>query len=54
MEYEKVYIPDEDTYGEIISMGAHASLIKYSVGGIEYQVMLLNEDFIVEENEENY
>ena len=45
-----VFIPDENAYGEIISEGLFASLIRYTVGGVMYEVILLNEDFdIVQE-----
>lgn len=55
MANEKIYIPDEDAYGRIITRGAFASLVKYSLGGIEYEIMMLNEDFVVvEEIEEEY
>lgn len=46
-ENDKIYIPDEDVYGVIINLGAYASLVNYSLGGIEYEVLMLNEDFIV-------
>lgn len=49
----RVYIPDEDEYGEIVSQGAFTSLVRYTSGGIQYEIVLLNEDFvIVEEKEE--
>lgn len=41
-----VYIHDEECYGVTESMGAFASLVKYNKGGIEYKVMMLNEDLI--------
>lgn len=52
---EKVYIIDEDVYGYIVRRGAYGSLIRYNIGGIEYEVMMLNEDFIIvqEIEEEN-
>lgn len=52
---ERIYISDEDVYGHIVKRGAYASLVSYKVGGIEYEVMMINEDFtIVEEIEEEY
>ena len=42
-----VYIPEEDEYGVIITEGAFASLVRYSSGGVLYEVMLLNEEFEV-------
>lgn len=55
MANEKIYISDEDVYGYILKRGAYASLVKYKVKGIDYEVMMINEDFvIVEEIEEKY
>jgi hypothetical protein len=45
-----VYIQDEECYGVTESMGAFASLVKYNKNGIEYKVMMLNEDLIFIEN----
>lgn len=42
-----VYVPDEQVYGTIVTHGAWASLIRYYENGIEYQVEIPNEDFIV-------
>lgn len=41
-----VYISDEKCYGTTESMGAFASLVKYYKNGIEYKIMMLNEDLI--------
>lgn len=41
-----VFIPDENCYGVTESMGAFASLVKYNSNGIEYKVLMLNEDLI--------
>lgn len=55
MANEYIYIQDEDVYGYIVNRGAYASLVRYNLGGIEYEVMMLNEDFIItEEIEEEY
>lgn len=45
-----VYIPDEKEYGIIVSAGAYASTVRYNAMGIEYQVIMSNEDFIVVED----
>jgi hypothetical protein len=45
-----VYIQEEECYGVTESMGAFASLVKYNKNGIEYKVMMLNEDLIFIEN----
>lgn len=41
-----VYIPDEECYGVTLSHGAHASLVRYQVDGIDHEVFILNEDLI--------
>ena len=41
-----VYIPDEKCHGVATSMGAHACLVTYQAGGIEYEVLMLNEELI--------
>ena len=55
MANEKIYIPDEDIYRYIVTRGAYGSLVRYSLDGIEYEVMMLNEDFVIvqEIEEEN-
>lgn len=45
-----VYVYDDNAYGHLISHGAHASLIKYSHEGIDYEVFLPNEDFEIIED----
>lgn len=46
-EVIKVYIPDSKAVGSVINLGAYASLIEYSFAGIQYQIEMLNEDFIL-------
>lgn len=41
-----VYIPDEECYGVTQSMGAFASLVKYNKDGLDYEVLILNEELI--------
>lgn len=41
-----VFINDERVLGIIMQWGAHASQVKYSVGGVEYQVWMENDEFI--------
>jgi hypothetical protein len=45
-----VYVFDEDVLGYVISMGAFASKIQYSIGGIEHQVYVENTDFMLLED----
>jgi hypothetical protein len=45
-----VYIHDENVYGTVEKMGAFASKVKYQKDGIEYVVLIENDEFaIVEE-----
>lgn len=53
MAGEVIYIPEEEENGEIISKGAYASLVRYSSGGVLYEVMLLNEDFEIVQDPDN-
>jgi len=41
-----VYIVDEQVHGIVISMGAHASRVRYEKDGISYDVIILNEDLL--------
>ena len=40
-----VYIFAEDTYGTVESLGAYASIVTYTSGGIMFKELLENEDF---------
>lgn len=42
-----VYIPTENTHGIVEDMGLYASVVKYSLGDVEYEELMDNEDFIV-------
>lgn len=44
-----VYIFDEHCFGVVMSPGAHASLVKFIKDGVEYQLILSNEDFTIME-----
>lgn len=48
--YTIVYIPDEKVYGQLLSFGTYASTVHFIKNGIEYEIILLNEDFdVIEE-----
>jgi hypothetical protein len=49
---QQVYIYDEQVLGEVVSQMAYGSIIRYSIGGIEYYELLSNEDFEVLEDYE--
>jgi hypothetical protein len=40
-----VWLPYERIYGELISLGAFASTVAYVKGGIEYEVIVENDEF---------
>ena len=45
-----VYIQDENIYGYLLSEGVYASTIKYNKLGVEYEVMILNDEFEIIED----
>lgn len=48
--YDKVkiiYISDEEVFGTVEQYGAFASLVKYEKDGIEYEIFLENEEFVI-------
>lgn len=47
---ELVFIPSENTWGEVVSLMAYGAIIKYNTGGIEFNEMLADEDYIVVED----
>ncbi len=42
-----VYIPEEGTYGTIVSQGAWASMIQYYDVGVGYTIEIPNDEFII-------
>jgi hypothetical protein len=49
---EYIWLTYERCYGILISMGAHFSLVKYKIGGIEYEVMISNDEYQLIDNDE--
>jgi hypothetical protein len=45
-----VYIEYENIYGYLLSEGLYASRIQYSKLGVEYDVMILNDEFEIIED----
>ena len=39
-----VFLKEERVYAELITAGAHASRVKYRYGGVEYEVLVENEE----------
>ena len=51
---DEILVLDEWVRGRVLSLGAFASKIEYSVGGVKYQVYVENSEFIhLHENEED-
>lgn len=44
---EYVYIPDDGIYGTIVRYGAWSSLVQYYDGGIQYNIEVPNDEYIV-------
>lgn len=42
-----VFIHEEGVYGTVEKLGAFASLVKYQKDGMEYEVILENEEFAI-------
>lgn len=42
---EIVWLTEERTYGELLSLGAHYSMVRYTRGGIDYEVLVSNDEF---------
>lgn len=49
----RIYIPSYDEYGEVLSRGAYFSKVFYTHKGIEYNVFMLNEEFIIVEEDDD-
>ncbi|XAO35346.1 hypothetical protein SEA_FRANCOB_176 [Streptomyces phage Francob] len=45
--YPLVYIIEERVWGFLVTENAYFSEVKYSVGGIEYNTCLENDEFII-------
>lgn len=48
----KIYLPDLQVFGELISFGYAASLIAYDDMGVRYEVYMDNNEFLVLEEED--
>jgi hypothetical protein len=48
-----VYIPSEEEYGYIESLGAFVSEVSYTKNGVVYKEMIENEDFVIIDEESN-
>lgn len=49
MQNEIVWLTEERTFGELITLGAYYSLVRYTRGGIDYDVLISNDEFYMGE-----
>jgi len=42
-----VYIHDEKAWGTVDQLGAFASMVKYQKDGIDYEILLENDEFAI-------
>lgn len=47
----RVYLIDEDVWGDLVSLGTYASRVRYSYRGISYDVVVSNENLVFNEEE---
>jgi len=45
VNYPMIYLYDQGILGELIQYNAHASIVYYKMDGLEYETIMLNEDF---------
>lgn len=45
-----VFLRDEGVMGVVLNYGAHFSTVRYAFGGIEYEEVRENDDFVVIDN----
>lgn len=44
----EVYLVNEGVYGQVVGpVGAYFSLVQYTFKGIDYEVLVENEDFVI-------
>lgn len=43
--YEIVWMIEERTYALLVHLGAHFALVRYTRGGIDYEVLVDKDDF---------
>ena len=46
MFYRLVWMIEEQVTAELVSFGAHSSRVQYTLNGIHYDEVVINEDFI--------
>jgi len=44
-EIEYVWLTDERTFAELVRLGAHFSTVRYTREGIDYEVIVSNDEF---------
>ena len=49
----RVYLYEEGVYGELLVSGAYFSLIRYTLRGNDFEVLVENDDFVLLSDLEN-
>jgi hypothetical protein len=47
-----VWLTEERTHAELIKRGAYMSLVRYSRGGYDYEILVENDEFVDEGNDD--
>jgi hypothetical protein len=48
-----VWLTEERTYAELMRRGAHFSLVRYSRGGYDYEILVENDEFVDKGNDDD-
>lgn len=49
-----IYLTEERVFGQMVKMGAYYSTVNFTKGGIEYEVMVENDEFVFLEDLTGY
>lgn len=49
-EREIVWLTEERRYGELLARGAYFSIVTYTLGGIDYEVLVENDEYVFRED----
>lgn len=49
-ENEVVWLIDERTFAHLVKLGAHVSVVRYTRAGIDFEVVIENDEYIFRED----
>jgi hypothetical protein len=52
-KHEIIWLTEERTYAELIRRGAYLSLVRYSRGGYDYEILVENDEFVDKGNDDD-